>query len=134
MTKIDPHVDGCPPEVLARQAEQYGRLFRLFRQYDDVILRLSFWNLHDGQSWLNKFPWARVNHPLLFDRQGKPKPAFTAVLKQLTVPRPPVPASEAGPLRPGASRREVALRQLDPKRDAEEQVEREVHGQGQAEV
>jgi endo-1,4-beta-xylanase len=92
MTKINPHVDGCPPEVLARQAEQYGRLFRLFRQYDDVILRVSFWNLHDGQSWLNKFPWTRVNHPLLFDRQGKPKPAFTAVLKELVAPRPSGPA------------------------------------------
>jgi len=29
---------------------------------------------------------------LLFDRQGHPKPAFTAVLKELTAPRPPVPA------------------------------------------
>ncbi len=92
MAKIDPYVDGCPPDVLARQAEQYGRLFRLFRQYDDVILRVSFWNLHDGQSWLNKFPWARVNHPLLFDRQGKPKPAYAAVLKELAGPRPPAPA------------------------------------------
>ena len=52
----------------------------------------AFWNLHDGQSWLNKFPWARVNHPLLFDRQGLPKPAFTAVLKELAAPRPPGPA------------------------------------------
>jgi len=25
-----------------------------------------------------------VNHPLLFDRQGKPKPAFDAVVKELT--------------------------------------------------
>jgi endo-1,4-beta-xylanase len=53
---------------------------------------VSFWNLHDGQSWLNKFPWARVNHPLLFDRKGQPKPAFTAVLKELAASRPPVPA------------------------------------------
>ena len=56
-----------------------------FRKYDDVIDRVSFWNLHDGQSWLNDFPWKRVNHPLLFDRQGKPKPAFDAVVKELTV-------------------------------------------------
>ncbi|NCZ71739.1 MAG: hypothetical protein EBY80_16615, partial [Actinobacteria bacterium] len=72
MAKINPYVDGCPPEILARQAEQYAQLFRLFRKYDDVIARVSFWNLHDGQSWLNDFPWKRVNHPLLFDRQGKP--------------------------------------------------------------
>jgi len=85
MAKINPYIDGCPPEILARQAEQYVQLFRLFRKYDDVIDRVSFWNLHDGQSWLNNFPWKRVNHPLLFDRQGKPKPAFDAVVKELTV-------------------------------------------------
>ena len=86
MAKINPYANGCPPEILARQAEQYAQLFRLFRKYPDVITRVSFWNLHDGQSWLNKFPWQRVNHPLLFDRQGQPKPAFTAVMKELTTP------------------------------------------------
>ena len=94
MAKINPYVDGCPPEILARQAEQYAKLFRLFRKYDDVIARVSFWNLHDGQSWLNDFPWKRVNHPLLFDRQGKPKPAFDAVVKELTAAIEPARAIE----------------------------------------
>ena len=49
----------------------------------EVIARISFWDLHDGQSWLNSFPWKRVNHPLLFDRAGRPKPAFDAVMKAL---------------------------------------------------
>ncbi len=98
MTKLDPYAAGCPPEVLARQAEQYARLFRLFRKYEDVIVRVSFWNLHDGQSWLNDFPWRRVNHPLLFDRQGRPKPAYDAVVRALAAepaapPVTPVPAS-----------------------------------------
>lgn len=83
MSKINPYAEGCPPEILRRQAEQYGQLFRLFRKYSDVIARISFWNLHDGQSWLNYFPWQRVNHPLLFDRAGRPKPAFDAVLEAL---------------------------------------------------
>jgi endo-1,4-beta-xylanase len=83
MAKLDPYRDGCPPEVLARQAEQYAALFRVFAKYPDVIGRVSFWNLHDGQSWLNDFPWRRVNHPLLFDRAGKPKPAFDAVIRAL---------------------------------------------------
>ena len=94
MAKINPYVDGCPPEVLARQAEQYAQLFRLFRKYGDVIDRVSFWNLHDGQSWLNDFPWKRVNYPLLFDRQGKPKPAFDAVVKELTAAIEPARAIE----------------------------------------
>jgi endo-1,4-beta-xylanase len=40
--------------------------------------------LHDGQSWLNYFPWQRVNHPLLFDRAGQPKPAYDAVIEALS--------------------------------------------------
>lgn len=80
LASFDPFHDSCPPEVLQRQAEQYAQLFTLFAKYSDVIQRVSFWNLHDGQSWLNYFPWRRVNHPLLFDRQRQPKPAYDAVI------------------------------------------------------
>jgi endo-1,4-beta-xylanase len=93
LARLDPYRDGCPPEILQRQAEQYAQLFRLFRKHADVVVRVSFWNLHDGQSWLNGFPWKRVNHPLLFDRVGKPKPAFAAVMAVLetnTTPRIPL--------------------------------------------
>jgi endo-1,4-beta-xylanase len=90
LSKLNPYVEGCPSEILRRQAEQYGQLFRLFRKYSDVIARVSFWDLHDGQSWLNYFPWRRVNHPLLFDRAGQPKPAFDSVIAALQH------ASEAG--------------------------------------
>jgi endo-1,4-beta-xylanase len=83
LSKLNPYREGCPPELLKRQAEQYARLFGLFRKHADTILRVTFWNLHDGQSWLNSFPWRRVNHPLLFDRNGEPKPAFEAVVKVL---------------------------------------------------
>jgi len=83
LAKLDPYREGCPPEILKRQADQYAQLFRLFRKYSDVVVRVSFWNLHDGQSWLNTFPWTRVNYPLLFDREGKPKPAFDAVVAEL---------------------------------------------------
>lgn len=83
LSKLDPYRDGCPPEILRRQAEQYAELFRLFRKYPGVIARVSFWDLHDGQSWLNTFPWPRANHPLLFDRQRQPKPAFEAVMNAL---------------------------------------------------
>jgi endo-1,4-beta-xylanase len=84
LAKLDPYREGCPPAVLLRQAEQYARLFQIFRKYADVVVRVSFWNLHDGQSWLNDFPWRRVNHPLLFDREGKPKPAFYSVIEALS--------------------------------------------------
>lgn len=88
LSKVDPYRDGCPPEILQRQAEQYAQLFRIFRRHVGVIARIFFWNLHDGQSWLNGFPWRRVNHPLLFDRAGQPKPAFDAVVRVLTTNAP----------------------------------------------
>lgn len=87
LAKLNPYRDGCPPDILQRQAGEYAQLFRLFRRHADVLARVSFWNLHDGQSWLNYFPWQRVNHPLLFDRAGQPKPAFDAVLEALSAER-----------------------------------------------
>lgn len=102
LAKLDPYRDGCPTDILVRQADQYARLFRLFRRYSDVIARVSFWDLHDGQSWLNGFPWRRVNYPLLFDRQGAPKPAYHAVVTALTSPSTPAPAlARQGAPQPG---------------------------------
>ena len=41
----------------------------------------------DGTSWLNFFPAGRrTNHPLLFDRDHLPKPAFKAVLDAIAAP------------------------------------------------
>ncbi len=79
LASYDPYKDGLPDEIEQRQIEQYVELFKVFDQYSDMVARVSFWNLHDGQSWLNYFPWQRVNHPLLFDRDAKPKPVFDAV-------------------------------------------------------
>ena len=72
-----------PTRFSRSKSEQYVELFRLFDEYSDIIERVSFWNLHDGQSWLNDFPWRRVNYPLLFDRNRRPKPAFDAVYELL---------------------------------------------------
>ena len=80
MAKTNPLAGGCPPELLKRQAEQYAALFRLFGKHSDSIGRVTFWNLHDGRSWLNNFPWKHAEYPLLFDRNATPKPAFWAVL------------------------------------------------------
>ena len=79
LAEYDPYKDGMPEEIQQKQIDQYVELFKLFDEYSDLIERVSFWNLHDGLSWLNHFPWNRVNYPLLFDRSRKPKPAFDAV-------------------------------------------------------
>lgn len=79
VAKYDPYKDGLSDELHAQLSKEYVALFQLFTDYSDIIERVSFWNLHDGQSWLNYFPWKRVNHPLLFDRMRQPKPSFDAV-------------------------------------------------------
>ena len=76
----DPYREGCPEDVLARQAEQYARLFEIFCEPSSRVSRVSLWGLHDGASWLNYWPSKRTNHPLLFDRNCRPKPAFRALV------------------------------------------------------
>ncbi|TVR09018.1 MAG: endo-1,4-beta-xylanase [Planctomycetota bacterium] len=76
--------DGLSEETAQRLAQRYADLFALFVRHSDVIERVTFWNTHDGRSWLNYFPVQdRVDHPLLFDRQLQPKPAFSAVMEVL---------------------------------------------------
>jgi GH35 family endo-1,4-beta-xylanase len=87
LATYDPYKDGLPEEIEQKQIEHYVELFKLFDENSDIIERVSFWNLHDGQSWLNYFPWRRVNYPLLFDRNRRPKPAFDAVYKSLKTTR-----------------------------------------------
>jgi endo-1,4-beta-xylanase len=80
ISRTDPLAGGCPPELLERQARQYAELFRLFCDRSESIGRVTFWDLHDGRSWLNAFPWKHAEYPLLFDRKATPKSAFRAVM------------------------------------------------------
>jgi endo-1,4-beta-xylanase len=82
----DPLADGCPPDLLARQADQYAKLFALFLRHKSEISRVTFWGLDDAHSWLNVWPRKRTNYPLLWDRQCQPKPALAAVLNVATQP------------------------------------------------
>lgn len=83
LAEFDPYREGIPKEIEQQFIDQYVALFQLFDEYSDSIARVSFWNLHDGHSWLNDFPWKRVNHPLLFDRDRQPKAAFEAIYELL---------------------------------------------------
>jgi endo-1,4-beta-xylanase len=78
----DLYANGCPPEVLQRQAEQYSALFAIFKKHADKISRVTFWGLDDGKSWLNSWPVKRTNYPLLWTRDLQPKPALEAILSE----------------------------------------------------
>jgi len=81
-TTRDPYPHGLPPELQRREADQYARLFALFRKHADAITRVTFWGLDDGRSWENYWGWKRTNYPLLWDRALQPKPALAAVLAE----------------------------------------------------
>jgi len=90
----DPYPNGLPPEIQNKLARRYAEIMNVVIAQPAVTL-VGFWGTHDGRSWLNNFPVkGRTNHPLLFDRQLQPKPAFQAVLQELnTSAARPGPAS-----------------------------------------
>ncbi len=69
-------------------ADQYARVFGVFRKHKDVIDCVTFWNLSDRDSWLG----AR-NYPLPFDENYQPKMAYDYIknMKQASGPIPPKP-------------------------------------------
>jgi endo-1,4-beta-xylanase len=78
----NPYAAGLPDAVQQALAARYAALFQVFVKHQDVIDRVTFWGVGDGDSWLNNWPVrGRVSYPLLFDRQDNPKPAFDAVIR-----------------------------------------------------
>ncbi len=79
--QLDPYRNGLPSGVEAELANRYAGLFGVYLNYRKAITRITFWNVTDGESWLNNYPIrGRTNYPLLFDRSGKTKSAFDAVI------------------------------------------------------
>jgi endo-1,4-beta-xylanase len=80
--KLNPYPNGLPDDVQQHLAKRYADLFAVYWKHRDVVSRVTLWGVTDRDSWLNNWPVrGRTSYPLLFDRDGKPKPAFYAVLK-----------------------------------------------------
>ncbi|MBB4659483.1 endo-1,4-beta-xylanase [Parvularcula dongshanensis] len=81
--ELDPYTDGLPEEVARAQADQYAALFRELVARKDFVSRVTFWGVSDADNWKNNFPVrGRTDHPMLFDRDLQPKPAFDAVMAE----------------------------------------------------
>jgi endo-1,4-beta-xylanase len=79
---LNPYASGLPDSIQEQLTQRYAGLFGVFLKHRDVISRVTFWGLADGDSWLNNWPLkGRTNYPLLFDREGKPKPAYEVIMK-----------------------------------------------------
>lgn len=80
--EFNPYPQGAPLSLLQEQARRYGNLFDLFVQYSDILERVTFWGVWDGNSWRNYRPMLdRTDYPLLFGREFEPKPAYDTVIK-----------------------------------------------------
>lgn len=67
-----------PDNLLADQARLLRTIFDGLKQRPSVEM-VNFWGVKDDDSWLNSVPVERYNYPLLFDRNGDPKPAYFAI-------------------------------------------------------
>ncbi|HEY9046263.1 MAG TPA: endo-1,4-beta-xylanase [Ohtaekwangia sp.] len=69
-------------ELENKQMERYKMVFRVLREYKNVITGVTFWNISDKHTWLDTYPVpGRKNYPLLFDQNLKPKKVFFEVTK-----------------------------------------------------
>src|SRR5437868_1751579 len=72
---------GLPDSLQQALARRYAELFGSYLRHRGTVTRVTFWGVTDRDSWLNNWPVrGRTNYPLLFDRDGRPKPAFAAVI------------------------------------------------------
>ena len=80
--ELNLYPEALPDSVQQALAQRYRELFEVFVRNADVVDRITFWGVSDGDSWLNNWPVrGRTEYPLLFDRQHLPKPAFDAVVE-----------------------------------------------------
>ncbi len=64
-----------PDSVATFWNNRIGSFWNLFIRNADKIKRVNAWGVMDNNSWKNDFPIpGRHDYPLLFDRQGNPKP------------------------------------------------------------
>ena len=79
-TNCDPDLGPvAPTDMLATQARVFRDVMEGLRQRTSVT-SVTTWGVTDNESWLNRSPAERYNYPLLFDRDGEPKPAFWAIV------------------------------------------------------
>lgn len=81
--KYNPYTKEVPQSVLNEFSDYYVKLFKIFVKHTNVIDRVTFWGVNDGQSWRNYWPIkTRTDYPLLFDRDNKAKPVVERIIKE----------------------------------------------------
>ncbi len=97
-----------PADRLLQQAYEYRDMFALFRKYPSAITSVTLWGLADDNTWLDTYPVARKDAPLLFDTRLQAKDAYWGVVDPskigttTTGPTPTTSSSSPSP-RPDSS-------------------------------
>lgn len=78
VTELDVGVNGSNGRLSSanekKQALYYAKLFVLYKEYADVIERVTLWGYRDDRSWRSE------NCPMPFDKNLQPKEAFYALM------------------------------------------------------
>lgn len=79
--EFNPYPDYLPDSMHVVQSNRYVEFFKIINKYKEYVDRVTFWGIHDGQSWRNHWPIrGRSAYPLIFDKDLKPKPAFYSII------------------------------------------------------
>ena len=78
---IDPFRSGLSDSISAVWNTRMRMFWDIFISRSADIKRVTVWGVRDGDSWKNDFPvLGRTDYPLLFDREGEPKPFVRDIL------------------------------------------------------
>jgi endo-1,4-beta-xylanase len=81
-SQFDPYPQALPDSLADAWNHRMADYFRLFLQHHDKITRVTLWGVCDDDSWRNDWPIpGRTDYPLLFDRQGNPKPVVNEIIR-----------------------------------------------------
>lgn len=79
--KYNPYPDGLSEAAQQAFDRRYADFFNIFIKHSDKLQRVTFWGVHDAQSWRNGWPIkGRTDYPLLIDRDLQVKPVAKSLL------------------------------------------------------
>ncbi|GLX71530.1 endo-1,4-beta-xylanase [Paenibacillus glycanilyticus] len=82
-------MDSLTPEADAALGYRYKALFDVFKEKaaEGKFQAVTFWNIHDGRSWLNAYIQPlNKSHPLPFDRNLQAKGAYWGIVDPTKLP------------------------------------------------
>jgi endo-1,4-beta-xylanase len=82
-SRLNPYADGLPDSVARRLNNRYAELMQIYERHADIVDRVTFWGVRDGDSWKNNWPVrGRRDYPLPINRDGTLKDFVRQVYQQ----------------------------------------------------